>query len=247
MPRQSALGGSPPRARPSACRALPGRRPGRARDGRPGEANLVVVRRTDFWIEVEIRTDILFPSGSAQLAPSAVTVIERLAQVLAPLPNAIRVEGYTDNVPIRNAAFYSNWELSAARAGSVVRVLSGARRRSRPAGGGRLRRAAPDAEQRHARRAQRQPPRRGRDPQGGPGASERSAQHAAHPDRIAGRPSRHGCTHGRIVRRSAGERLARRGDAGTAARCCIAGRGTACRRAPCDMSEPWHASCTCNR
>jgi chemotaxis protein MotB len=41
------------------------------------------------------------------------------------LPNGIRVEGYTDNVPIRTSVFYSNWELSAARAGSVVRVLAG--------------------------------------------------------------------------------------------------------------------------
>ncbi|MDB6089631.1 MAG: hypothetical protein JWN85_2415 [Gammaproteobacteria bacterium] len=86
---------------------------------------LVVVRRTDFWIEVEIRADILFPSGSAHLAPSAVDVIERLAGALAALPNPIRVEGHTDNKPIRTVAFYSNWELSAARAGSVVRVLQG--------------------------------------------------------------------------------------------------------------------------
>jgi chemotaxis protein MotB len=89
------------------------------------QQNLLVVRRTDQGVEVEIKTDILFPSGSAQLAPSAVSVLERLAQVLGPLPNAVRVEGHTDNVPIRNAQFYSNWELSAARAGSVVRVLSG--------------------------------------------------------------------------------------------------------------------------
>jgi chemotaxis protein MotB len=86
--------------------------------------NLVSVRRGPNFVEVEIRTDILFPSGSAQLAPSAVTVLQQLAGVLTPLPNAVRVEGHTDNVPIRNAAFYSNWELSAARAGSVVRVLS---------------------------------------------------------------------------------------------------------------------------
>jgi len=86
--------------------------------------NLVTVRRNDMWVEVELRTDILFPSGSAQPAPNAVSVLERLAKVLAPLSNAIRVEGYTDNVPIRTAAFYSNWELSAARAGSVVRVLA---------------------------------------------------------------------------------------------------------------------------
>jgi len=88
--------------------------------------NQVTVRRSELWVEVELRTDILFPSGSAQPAPAAVPVLERLGQVLAPLPNAIRVEGYTDNVPIRTTAFYSNWELSAARAGSVVRVLAGA-------------------------------------------------------------------------------------------------------------------------
>jgi chemotaxis protein MotB len=86
--------------------------------------NLVMVRRNELWVEVELRTDILFPSGSAQPAPSAVPVLERLAQVLAPLPNAVRVEGYTDNVPIRTTAFYSNWELSASRAGSVVRVIA---------------------------------------------------------------------------------------------------------------------------
>lgn len=87
------------------------------------KAKMVVVRRSDFWIEVEIQTDILFPSASAQLSPSAVSVIERLGAALAPYPNPIRVEGHTDNRPIRTVAFFSNWELSAARAGSVVRVL----------------------------------------------------------------------------------------------------------------------------
>jgi chemotaxis protein MotB len=86
--------------------------------------NLVAVRRSDFWIEVEIKTDLLFPSGSAHLGINAIGVIERLADSLAPFPNNIRVEGYTDNVPIKNLQFYSNWELSAARAGSVVRVLA---------------------------------------------------------------------------------------------------------------------------
>jgi chemotaxis protein MotB len=88
------------------------------------KANLVVVRRTDFWIEVEIKTDILFPSASAQLEPAAVGVIEKLGDALAPYPNLIRVEGHTDDRPIKTVAFISNWELSAARAGSVVRVLA---------------------------------------------------------------------------------------------------------------------------
>ena len=86
--------------------------------------NLVVVRRKQSWIEVEIRTDILFPSGSARLAPNAIDIIHRLAAVLARFPNPIRVEGFTDDVPIRTVQFYSNWELSAARAGSVVHVLA---------------------------------------------------------------------------------------------------------------------------
>jgi chemotaxis protein MotB len=85
--------------------------------------DLVVMRRSEFWIEVEIKTDILFPSGSAQLAPNATDVLQRLGNALAPYPNPIRVEGHTDNKPIKTVAFYSNWELSAARAGSVVRVL----------------------------------------------------------------------------------------------------------------------------
>ena len=85
--------------------------------------DLVVMRRSEFWIEVEIKTDLLFPSGSAQLAPNAIDVIQRLGGALAPYPNPIRVEGHTDNKPIKTVAFYSNWELSAARAGSVVRVL----------------------------------------------------------------------------------------------------------------------------
>ena len=86
--------------------------------------NMVTIRRSDFWIEVEMKTDILFPSGSARLADNAVNIIEQLGGVLAPFPNPIRVEGHTDNKPIKTAVFYSNWELSAARAGSVVRVLS---------------------------------------------------------------------------------------------------------------------------
>lgn len=84
-------------------------------------ANLVFVRRKASLVEVEIRTDILFPSGSATLSPNAVPVIEKLGEILKPFPNPIRVEGHTDNRPIDTVAFPSNWELSAARAASVVR------------------------------------------------------------------------------------------------------------------------------
>jgi len=84
---------------------------------------LVVVKRTDFWLEIEIRTDILFSSGSAQVSQSAHPVLARMAEILKPFPNLLRIEGHTDNVPISTAAFPSNWELSAARAASVVHLF----------------------------------------------------------------------------------------------------------------------------
>jgi chemotaxis protein MotB len=83
----------------------------------------VVVRKTELKLEIEIRTDILFASGSAQIDDRAQTVLAQLANILQPFPNALLIEGHTDNVPIHTAAFTSNWELSAARAASVVHLF----------------------------------------------------------------------------------------------------------------------------
>ncbi|MBW7931421.1 MAG: flagellar motor protein MotD [Gammaproteobacteria bacterium] len=87
------------------------------------EKNLVTVTRKPLWVEVEIKTDILFPSGSAQIQPEAVDILGRIASILEPLGSPIRVEGHTDNQPIRTLQFPSNWELSAARAGRIVRLF----------------------------------------------------------------------------------------------------------------------------
>jgi chemotaxis protein MotB len=84
---------------------------------------LIIVRRHGLWVEVEIRTDILFPSGVARLSPESSEVLRRLAATLKPFPNPIRVEGHTDNRPIKTREFRSNWELSAARAATVVHLL----------------------------------------------------------------------------------------------------------------------------
>src|SRR5690606_15142062 len=86
---------------------------------------LVTGRRSETSLEVEIQSDILFASGVAVPSAVATETVRRLAGVLRDEPNAVRVEGYTDDVPIRTAAFPTNWELSAARAASVVHVLSG--------------------------------------------------------------------------------------------------------------------------
>ncbi|MFA6230091.1 MAG: flagellar motor protein MotD [Rhodanobacter sp.] len=88
------------------------------------DRKLVVLRRTPDRLEIEIRTDILFTSGEAKLSASASQVLVSVASILGSFPNALRVEGFTDNVPISTAKYPSNWELSAARAASVARLFA---------------------------------------------------------------------------------------------------------------------------
>ena len=87
------------------------------------DENLIEVRREADWLEIEMKTSILFLSGSARLVDEAIPILEDLAEVLKGFPNPIQVEGFTDNVPIRTVAYPSNWELSAARAASVVHLF----------------------------------------------------------------------------------------------------------------------------
>ncbi len=85
--------------------------------------NWVRVTRKTFWLEVEINTDLLFASGSSALNAEVLPVIDQLGEVLTQFDNRLRVEGHTDDRPIHTSIFPSNWELSAARAGTVVRRL----------------------------------------------------------------------------------------------------------------------------
>ena len=65
----------------------------------------------------------MFDLGQADLKPEALEILDHLAEVLKQIPNPVRVEGHTDNWPINNERFPSNWELSTARATNVVRQL----------------------------------------------------------------------------------------------------------------------------
>ena len=67
-------------------------------------------------VTIHILDDVLFPSGSADLTANSKIVLHRLAEMLKELPNDIRVEGHTDDVPINTSAFPSNWHLSVVRA-----------------------------------------------------------------------------------------------------------------------------------
>lgn len=65
-----------------------------------------------------------FETGSADIRPGARPVLKKIAANLKAMPNSIRIEGHTDSIPIRTARYPTNWELSSARATSVVRFMS---------------------------------------------------------------------------------------------------------------------------
>jgi chemotaxis protein MotB len=86
-----------------------------------GEITIVPVAH---GVEIGINAKILFNAGDATLLPESIGVLGRIADVLRESPAGnILVEGHTDSTPISNAKYASNWELSSARAGAVVRYL----------------------------------------------------------------------------------------------------------------------------
>ena len=84
----------------------------------------VKVSQSVHGIAIEINASVLFASGQATLEPGSIKALRAVGGVLAKVPNDIQVEGFTDNTPINTSAFPSNWELSTARASSVVRLLA---------------------------------------------------------------------------------------------------------------------------
>jgi chemotaxis protein MotB len=83
----------------------------------------VSIKKGDDWLELEMKSNVLFGSGDARLETQAVPIIGKIAAILQTSANPIHVEGFTDNNPINTPRFPSNWELSAARAASVVHLL----------------------------------------------------------------------------------------------------------------------------
>ena len=84
---------------------------------RDGEASLELHQD---WLIIELSSGMLFSSGSAVAQQRAKQVVGLVKDIIAPVDNYIRVRGYTDNEGIRNEMFRSNWELSVARATSVL-------------------------------------------------------------------------------------------------------------------------------
>jgi chemotaxis protein MotB len=78
--------------------------------------NSISVEENERGLTLHILDDILFPSGSADLNSGSQVVLSQLAGIIKKLPNDIRVEGHTDNIPIKSSLYPSNWHLSVARA-----------------------------------------------------------------------------------------------------------------------------------
>lgn len=89
-----------------------------------GLSGQVSVQMNSAGVTISLLEDTLFDLGSATIKPSSTPVLLKVAVLLSHVPNAIEVQGYTDNLPIHTRQFPSNWELSAARALHVLEFLN---------------------------------------------------------------------------------------------------------------------------
>lgn len=90
------------------------------------KANLdkqVSVSTEERGIVLSFQEEVLFKLGSAELTPSAKDIIHKIGPILETVPNYMRIEGHTDNLPINTRQYPSNWELSAARSTHVLKEL----------------------------------------------------------------------------------------------------------------------------
>jgi len=81
------------------------------------------VKVSEQMVKIMLANPVLFGLGESELKPSAIAVLRQVARLLEDIPNAVLVEGHTDDRPIIGGKFRSNWELSTARAFSVIRYF----------------------------------------------------------------------------------------------------------------------------
>lgn len=83
----------------------------------------IAATRSDRGVELILQENLLFESGDAEILNAGKPFLDKIAKMLEKIPNYVRVEGHTDNRPISNFRYPSNWELSGARASGVIRYL----------------------------------------------------------------------------------------------------------------------------
>jgi chemotaxis protein MotB len=88
-----------------------------------GYADKVKVALSDEGLDISMQDVVLFNSGDADVIPAVYPLLKQISSILNNLDNSIKVAGYTDNVPIKNSKFRSNWDLSAMRAINVMNFM----------------------------------------------------------------------------------------------------------------------------
>jgi chemotaxis protein MotB len=87
------------------------------------KSGMVSVTETARGVVLEIKASVLFDQGNADLHSASIAALSDVAKTLEDSEQAIEIEGYSDDAPIKTARFPSNWELSSARASSVARLF----------------------------------------------------------------------------------------------------------------------------
>lgn len=85
----------------------------------------IVIEDTEDYIKITLRSDSFFESARASINDNIRTKLEKLGESLSGRDQNISITGHTDNIPISNFQFPSNWELSASRAATVARTFVG--------------------------------------------------------------------------------------------------------------------------
>lgn len=88
-----------------------------------GLEDIVIVTRNERGIVLVLPEQVLFETGEANIIEEALPFLDHVANLMKEIPNVVRVEGHTDNRPIHNSRYPSNWELSSARSASVIRYF----------------------------------------------------------------------------------------------------------------------------
>ncbi|WP_194190912.1 OmpA family protein [Clostridium chrysemydis] len=86
-------------------------------------SDTVDITEDERGVILQLKDSILFQTGESKLKPESKDILNKINTLLKSVPNSIVVEGHTDNVPIHNSEYDSNWDLSTARAVTVVRYF----------------------------------------------------------------------------------------------------------------------------
>lgn len=85
--------------------------------------DIVIVTRNERGVILVLPEKVLFPTAEATILTTAYPFLDKVGELLSGMPNMVKVEGHTDNRSISNFRYPSNWELSSARASSVIRYF----------------------------------------------------------------------------------------------------------------------------